>query len=78
MTTGGHDANISPDHDKNGVHMPITLEDRVGLCVRSIIMPGVKIGHHSQISPGVVLSKSVKQFTTVASAVNRQINLDNI
>lgn len=73
MTTGGHDPIISMDHDKNGVHMPITLEDRCGLAVRSIVMPGVTMKHHSQTMPGVVLSKSLKPFTTVSLAANRSV-----
>lgn len=71
MTTGGHDGNISPDHDKNGFHMPITIEERVGLCVRCIIMPGVRIGHHANIMPNVVVSRNIKPGATVYVAPTR-------
>lgn len=71
MTTGGHDPTISPDHDKNGVHMPITLEDRCGLAVRSIVMPGVTMRHHSYTMPGVVVSKNVKPYAIISQAPNR-------
>lgn len=76
MTTGGHDPAISPDHDKNGIHLPITIEDRCGLAVRSIVMPGVVMHHHSQTMPGVVVSKNLKPYTTVSLAANRSVCLD--
>ena len=75
MTTGGHDPALGDDHRKNGVHLPITLGCHVGLCVRSMVMPGVNMGDYSQASPGVVVSKNIPPHTLVAPAALRSIKL---
>lgn len=71
MTTGGHDASISRDHRKNGIQLPITIGKRCGLSVRCMIMCGVTVGDECMISPGVVISKSIKPRTIVSSAPTR-------
>ena len=75
MTTGGHDPALGADHRTNGIHLPITIGKHVGLCVRSMVMPGVTMGDYSQASPGVVVSKNVKPRTLLASAPCRAIEL---
>ena len=75
ITTGGHDPTKGLDHRTNGIHMPITLGNHVGLCVRSIVMPGVIMGDFSQAAPGVVVSKNIRPHTLVASAALRTIKL---
>lgn len=75
MTTGGHDPLRGTDHRTNGVCMPITLGNHVGLCVRSMVMPGVVMGDYSQASPGVVVSKNIQPHTLVASAAIRTMKL---
>ena len=75
MTTGGHDPALGDDHRTNGIHMPITLGKHVGLCVRSMVMPGVTMGDYSQAAPGVVVSKNIKPHKLVASAPCRIADL---
>ena len=75
MTTGGHDPALGDDHRTNGIHLPITLGNHVGLCVRSMVMPGVTMGDYSQAAPGVVVSKNIKPHKLVASAPCRIADL---
>lgn len=74
MTTGGHDVAISPDHNKNGVQLPITIGNHCGLSVRCMIMAGVTIGDCSVISPGVVVSKDVPEKSILAPAAPRRFS----
>ena len=75
MTTGGHDPALGTNHRANGISMPITIGCHVGLCVRSIVMPGVTMGDYSQAAPGVVVSKDIKPHKLVASASCRIVDL---
>ncbi len=76
MSTAGHDLlALGDNHRQNGISMPITIGNHVGLGVRSMIMPGVILGDYAQISAGVVVSKNVKPYTLVAHAPLRSIEL---
>jgi acetyltransferase-like isoleucine patch superfamily enzyme len=44
---------------------PILIEDYVYVGVQSVIYPGVKIGHHSIITPNSVVTKDVLPYTMV-------------
>lgn len=75
MSTGGHDPAKGTDHRTNGVFLPITLGNHVGVCVRTMVMPGVTIGDNCQLSPGVVISRNVKSNVMVSSAPVRSVEL---
>lgn len=75
MTTGGHEMAQGTNHRTNGIHRPIVIGDYVGLSVRSMVMCGVTIGHHSIISPGVCVSKNIKPYKLVGQALPRQFDL---
>lgn len=76
MTTGGHELAGGGTHRSNGVQLPITIGNNVGLAVRCIIMCGVTIGDDCHISPGVVISRNLKPKTTVAQAINRSYRVE--
>lgn len=75
MTTGGHNPMLREDHRKNGIHLPITIGNHVGLSIRDMVMPGVTMGDYSQAMPGVVVSTNVPERTIVASAPLRTVVL---
>ena len=74
MTTGGHDISISPDHNKNGIGLPIVVGKHCGLSVRCMIMAGVTIGDYCVISPGVVVSKDVPDKSILAQPPPRRLS----
>jgi acetyltransferase-like isoleucine patch superfamily enzyme len=45
---------------------PITVEDRVWLGNRSIVLKGVRIGHDAVVAAGAVVTKDVQPRTVVA------------
>ena len=43
----------------------ITIEDNVVLGARSMIMPGITVGHHAVVAAGSVVTKDVQPYTIV-------------
>lgn len=52
---------------------PVVIEDRVWVCFRSIVMPGVRLGEGAVVAAGAVVTKSVAPFTVVAGVPARPI-----
>ena len=73
MTTGTHSSEAGKNHRTNGIQLPITIGDRVGLSVRCMIMAGVTIGSDSIITPGVCVSKNVPAHSLIGSAPVRRL-----
>jgi acetyltransferase-like isoleucine patch superfamily enzyme len=44
---------------------PVIVENRVWLCFRSIILPGVRLGEGCVVASGAVVTKDVPPFTVV-------------
>lgn len=76
ITTGGHDPAKGNDHRTNGIQLPITLGEHVGLGVRSMVMPGVTIGNNSIISPGVLVTRNIKPNMLVGPASPRMVCME--
>jgi maltose O-acetyltransferase len=65
ILTLGHDPQ-SPDFvDKGG---EVTLGDRVWVCYRAIILPGVRIGEGAVVGAGAVVSRDVEPYSIVAGS----------
>jgi acetyltransferase-like isoleucine patch superfamily enzyme len=45
---------------------PVVVGDRVWLCFRSIVLPGVKLGEGCVVASGAVVTKDVPPFSVVA------------
>jgi len=58
---------------KNDIHTTI-IGDDVGLGVKSIILPGIKIGKGSIVGAGAVVTKDVPQYSIVAGVPAKIIN----
>lgn len=70
ILTLGHDPQ-SPDFaDKGG---DVVIGDRVWICYRAIILPGVTIGDGAVIAAGAVVTKNVEAFSIVAGNPAREI-----
>jgi maltose O-acetyltransferase len=66
----GHDPQ-SPDFEIRGGD--VIIGDRVWICYRSIILPGVKIGEGAVVAAGAVVTKDVQPFAIVAGNPARVI-----
>ena len=75
ISSGGHDPGASDNFRTNGMHLPITLGNHVGLCIRSMVMPGITMGDYSSAAPGVVVSRNVKPHRRLVPAVCRTIEV---
>ena len=65
ILTLGHDPQ-SPDFaDKGG---DVIIGDRVWICYRAIILPGVAIGKGAVVAAGAVVSRDVAPYTIVAGS----------
>jgi len=65
ILTLGHDTQ-SPDFaDKGG---DVVIGDRVWICFRAIILPGVAIGEGAVVAAGAVVSRDVAPYTIVAGS----------
>lgn len=51
----------------------VIIEDYVWICSRSIILPGVKIGHHAVVASGAVVTKDVLPYEIVGGIPAKKI-----
>jgi maltose O-acetyltransferase len=85
----GDNVNISDEvaiwtaeHDVQSVDFrmtrgPVTIGNRVWICFRSIIMPGVRLGEGSVIAAGSIVTRNVEPFTIVAGVPAKAIGCRN-
>ena len=52
---------------------PVVIEDRVWICFRSIILPGVTLGEGCVVASGTIVTKDVSPFTVVGGSPARVI-----
>lgn len=70
----GHDPQ-SPDFaDKGG---NVVIGDRVWICYRAIILPGVRIGEGAVVAAGAVVTRDVEPFSIVAGCPARKVGERN-
>jgi acetyltransferase-like isoleucine patch superfamily enzyme len=55
----------------------VCIEDRVWVCFRAIIMPGVTLGEGCVVASGAIVTKDVAPFTIVAGIPAREIGRRN-
>ena len=65
-------------HDMNSptfkaVGEPVVIGDRVWICSRAIILPGVKIGEGAVVASGAVVTRDVEPYTIVAGIPAKKI-----
>ena len=53
------------DREKPATPKPVVLEDDVWLGMNAVVLPGVRIGKHSVVGTGAVVTKDVPPFTVV-------------
>lgn len=70
VVSGTHDIQ---DPGFNGLVAPVTVEDYVWLCTRSMLLPGVTIGEGAVVAAGAVVTRSVPPFTVVGGIPARKI-----
>lgn len=70
ILTADHEVNTA---NFNGRERKVVIENYVWLGMRSIIMPGVTIGHGAVVSAGAVVTKSVEPYSIVAGIPARVI-----
>jgi acetyltransferase-like isoleucine patch superfamily enzyme len=70
ILTLGHDPQ-SPNFEDRGAD--VTIGDRVWICYRAVILPGVSIGEGAVIAAGAVVTKDVEPYTIVAGNPARKI-----
>ncbi len=69
---------LTLEHDLNdpgfqSVGGPVTIGDRAFLGLRSIILPGIKIGEGAAVGVGAVVTRDVEPYSIVAGAPARAI-----
>ena len=80
MSTGAwiwtmqHDVN-DPDFAATG--SPVVVEDYAWISARTIILPGVTVGHGAVIAAGAVVTKSVEPYTIVGGVPAKKIGERN-
>lgn len=74
IRTAEHDIQ-SPDFAMTTA--PVTVGDRVWLCHRSILLPGVKIGEGAVVASGAVVTHDIPEFTVVGGVPARIIGKRN-
>lgn len=52
---------------------PIVVESNISIGANCVICPGVKIGHHSQIYAGAVITKDVAPYSVMAGSPARYV-----
>jgi maltose O-acetyltransferase len=62
-----------PMREQGSYSSKVVIEDDVWIGIRSIVMPGVKIGKGSIIGAGAVVTKDVPQYTIVGGVPARII-----
>jgi maltose O-acetyltransferase len=70
ILTLGHDPQSTDFADKGG---DVTIGDRVWICFRAIILPGVSIGDGAIVAAGAVVSRDVEPYTIVAGSPARVV-----
>ena len=68
ILSGGHnfdDLNKPMTHQGSTPRRPVTIGNDVWIGTRAIILPGVKIGNHSIVAAGSVVTKDVPDWTIV-------------
>lgn len=70
ILTLGHDPQSPEFADKGG---EVIIGDRVWICYRAIILPGVSIGEGAVVGAGAVVSRDVEPYTIVAGSPARAI-----
>jgi len=72
ILTLGHDPQ-SPDFaDKGG---DVIIGDKVWICYRAIILPGVRVGEGAVVAAGAVVTRNVEPYTIVAGSPAKVIGL---
>lgn len=70
ILTLGHDPQSSTFADKGG---DVVVGDRVWICFRAIILPGVTIGEGAVVAAGAIVTHDVDPYTIVAGNPARPI-----
>lgn len=73
IVAGTHD--VQDGEGFRGEAKAVTVEDYVWICTRSLILPGVTIGHGAVVAAGSVVTRSVPPFTIVAGSPARPIGM---
>ncbi len=70
ILTLGHDPQSPTFADKGG---DVVIGDRVWICFRAIILPGISIGEGAVVAAGAVVTRDVDPYTIVAGNPARPI-----
>jgi maltose O-acetyltransferase len=70
ILTLGHDPQSQDFADRGG---EVIIGDRVWICFRAIILPGVTIGKGAVVAAGAVVSRDVADYTIVAGSPAKPI-----
>ena len=67
-------------HDYNDVYFssvgaPVIIGEYAWICSRSIILPGVTIGHHAVVASGAVVTKDVPPYSIVGGCPAKIIGI---
>ena len=74
LLTLGHDPQSKHFSDKGG---EISVGDRVWICYRAVILPGVTIGEGAVVGAGSVVSRDVEPYSIVAGVPARKVGERN-
>jgi maltose O-acetyltransferase len=74
ILTLGHDPQSSDFADRGG---DVVIGNRVWICYRAIILPGITIGEGAVVGAGAVVTKDVDPFAIVAGNPARKIGVRN-
>jgi len=70
ILTLGHDPQSADFCNRGG---PVVIGDRVWICYRAVILPGVTIGEGAVIGAGSVVTRNVDPYTIMAGAPARKV-----
>ncbi len=56
---------------------PVVIENHVLICSNSVVVPGVRIGHHAMVAAGAVVVEDVPPYALVAGVPARVIRYNN-
>jgi acetyltransferase-like isoleucine patch superfamily enzyme len=56
---------------------PVVIENHVLICSNAVIVPGVRVGHHSMVAAGAVVTQDVPPYALVAGVPARVIRYNN-
>ena len=74
ILTLGHDPQSSDFADSGG---DVLIGDRVWICYRAIILPGVTVGEGAVVGAGAVVSRHVEAYTIVAGSPAKPVGTRN-